>query len=202
MTMGKHVRRIAVGYCLLYLHVKFNGWDLLPNFVGWALFYRAIPALREERPKVLLLKHFALVLGLWAAVSWIPISPVEILELSWLPGVGLPGLVIQMMTLYFHFQFLTELAELAGAYQQRMARQDHREKLLRARTGVTVLQTASVLLAAVPYQRLPWEMGEWAETGLVFGLLLFTLVFCVTILRELFSLAGELDRLGQESAEN
>lgn len=198
MKLARDIRRVAVGYCLIYLNFTINGWDLLPNFVGWLLFYRAILALKERRPKVMLLKNFALVLGAWAVVEWLPFSLMEELSQSGLPGVGIPGLVLQMMALYFHFQFLTELAELAGTYPERM----DQETLLRARTGVTVLQTATVLVAAVPYQRLPDSLAEGVETLAALCLVALAVIFCVTIVRELFSLAKELDRLGTELPEN
>ena len=203
MTLGRNFRRIAVGYCLLYLHFKLNGFDLLPNFVGWVLFHRAILGLKEERPKLMLLKNFALALGAWSVVEWMPVSLTEELGLSGLPGVGLPGLVFQLMSLYFHFQFLTELAELAGTYQDELSRQDHRGSLLHARTGVTVLQTVSVLLAAIPFEHWLSEWNaEWVETLAAVGLLIFTLVFCVTIVWELFSLAKEMEQICPKTDKN
>ena len=193
--MGKYIRGAAVGYCLIFLNIKVNGLDLLPAFAGWLLLFWAICNLKEVRPKLALLQNFALVLTVWEFLYWFfPLSEIQELKLTSLPGVGVPGLVLQMMELYFDFQFLTELAELAVAYPELDP-----EKLLRARTGVTVLQTAMVLLAAVPYHWLPGRLAEGVEALAALSLVIFSLGFCVTIVRELFAMARELDRLDLET---
>ena len=178
--ISTQVRRVAWGYFFLYLDFNLNSISILPDFIGWILFCSAIQGLKEEQPKLALLEHFAVALGLWSVVGWLP------LELpAWL---NLPGLVFQLMGLYFHFQLLTELAQLAGRYQQAMVRKDHDRCVLRARTGTTVVQTAFVLTVAAP-------IPEGAMTATAVVMLLVQMGLCFYTMGELFSLANGLKRL-------
>lgn len=174
------VRRLAWGYFFLYVNFTLNGWNILPPFVGWLLFHRAIQGLKKGLPKLALLENFALVLCAWSVLEWLPV------ELpAWL---SLPGLVIQMMKLYFHFHLFTELAGLAGQWQEAMGRQDLPQRILKARTGTIVVQTAFVLSVSLP---IPASL----LTALAAAILFIHLGLCLYTMWVLFSLAGGLKGL-------
>lgn len=179
--ISAQVRRVAWGYFFLFLDFNLNSISILPDFIGWILFCSAIQGLKEEQPKLALLEHFAVALGLWSVVGWLP------LELpNWL---ALPQLVFRLMELYFHFQLLTELAQLAGRYQELMDRKDHAQCILWVRTGTTVVQTVLVLMVAAP-------ISEDILTAAAVVMLLFQVGLCFYTMGELFSLANGLKRLG------
>lgn len=182
--LSAQVRLVAWGYFFLYLNFNINGWNILPAFVGWYLFEKAIQGLKEEQPKLLLLENFCWVLLAWSVLEWLPL---DLDSQTWL---GLPGLVIQLMTMYFHFQLLTEVGELAGRYRDATPRKDHARCILKARTGAVVLQTALVLVMALPLTE------DWM-TAAAAVLLALQLGFCVYTMGELFSLAKGLEALAQ-----
>ena len=178
--VSAQVRRVAWGYFFLFLDFNLNSISILPDFIGWILFWSAIQGLKEEQPKLALLEHFAVALGLWSVVGWLP------LELpNWL---DLPQLVLRLMELYFHFQLLTELAQLAGRYQEITARKDHAQCILRARTGTIVVQTVLVLIVAAP-------VSEDILMAAAVVMLLAQVGLCFYTMGELFSLANGLKRL-------
>ena len=105
-------RRVFWGYFFLLLDFNFNLGSsatipLLPNVLGWFFLFRGVDTLSPARPSLALLSPFCTVLGVCSLAQFFP----------WLEGLS-PGwlsLLLAMMTLYTHFQLLTDLAALAEA---------------------------------------------------------------------------------------
>lgn len=173
--------KIAWAYVLLLVDLNLGSLNLLPNWAGYLLIGRAIPLLAEERRDLVLLKPFCLALGLWSAVDW----------LLTLFGLPLPELfqplnvVARVISIYFSFQLLSDLAALAERYQDGGWTLDRN---LRACRNVTAV------LSVVPFLPLPWENG--AVQVLAVLLVLFQFLVSLLILYYLFSL-----RKGFEAAE-
>jgi len=176
------VRRIAIGLLMIHLHLRVNGFDLLPDVLGWLQIVLAVwnPALEREQPKTVLLRGFALALGLW--------SLVELAE--WL-GLKLPGwtdpvsLILGLVSIYFYFQLLTELAQLAEKYPG--AGGDLSGTLRRERDWMTVLRTVSVLLMSL-------QLDEGLLTVVVLGVLAVQICCVLLVIAHLFVLAKGLER--------
>ena len=178
-TLARWTRIAAWGYLFLYLNLKINNWNLLPEWVGWVLLYFAVRGLKEEQPKLSLLEKFAAALGLWALLAWIPA-----LEL---PAWTAPAsLAFSLMGMYFHFQFLTELSQIARRYEDSFTRPGLAGGLLTARTWVVVIQTAVIVIGFLLPANL--EMAGF----LALPMLLVGVVFCIYIVVLLFRLSGQL----------
>ena len=143
-------RRVFWGYFFLLLdfNLNFNSdftIPLLPNFVGWIFLWRGVDALSSARPSLELLKPFCTALGLF----------------------------ISILTLYTHFQLLTDLAALA---EEMLDDGELAKRLRTSRTlfllGQTALYCYDLVLQAM---------------GLV--VLLAAVTFCVSVLL-LFQLWG------------
>lgn len=145
----------AWGYFFLSFDVNLNNVSVLPRFVGWLLLMSAIGKLSEERRDLALLRPLCVLLAVWDGVDWL---------LSW-GGGDLDGtilfleLLVAVAGLYFHFQFLTDMAALAERYQPEGEGLDQR--LRRRRTAYLVLTTAVTLTGDLA-QRFPGELWLWA----------------------------------------
>lgn len=103
-------RRVFWGYFFLLLDFNLNLGSavtipLLANCVGWIFLWRGVDALAPVRPSLDLLKPFCTALGVCALTQFVP--ALDSLLPGWL------SLFISMLTLYTHFQLLTDLASLA-----------------------------------------------------------------------------------------
>nr|WP_326184962.1 hypothetical protein [uncultured Oscillibacter sp.] len=159
-TLYDGVSHAAWGYFFLYFNINLGSINILPAFVGWLLFLSAINKLKEERRDLALLRPLGTLLAVWNAVDW----------LAACFGTSISGrfppldLIVAVAGMYFHFQFLTDCAALAAAYQQPEDGLDRR--LLHWRTVQTVLLTVATL-ALLAAERL----GEaWAYVSTALGL--------------------------------
>ena len=183
------VQYAAWAYFFLYLDINLNRFSLLPNAVGWYLLSRAVTALEEENAalrrenailKAWALKQYAFLLPAWdlSQFSWL---------LSWL------ALAVELTTLYFHFQFLTDLADIAARHAGETGR-DFSPALLRARTVVTVLSTAASVLFYLGVD----SSGPLSSFSIALTLFLLVVlvvqILCTTVL--LFRFSSALRRAG------
>lgn len=129
-------RRVFWGYFFLLLDFNLNlGSDvtipLLANVIGWVFLWRGVDILSSARPSLGLLKPFCTALGVCALTQFVP--SLDGLIPGWL------SLFISILTLYTHFQLLTDLAALA----QEVLGEGRRVKRLRtARTLIVAAKTA------------------------------------------------------------
>lgn len=102
----------AYFFILLNFHLSFQlssdlvfALQLLPTSLGWWLLGRAAEEGAAWRPSLKLLSPFCLGLAVWSVQQFVPT-----LE----PHIPAPlSLVAGVVTLYTHFQFLTDLSALA-----------------------------------------------------------------------------------------
>lgn len=167
----------AWGYFFLHFDFNLGPVSLLPRFVGWLLLLSAIAALQGERRELGLLRPLGILEALWSGADWL---------LSWFGG-SVEGhflfleLLMAVVTLYFHFQFLTDLAVLAERYQPEKGTLAHR--LRSRRTGYTLLLTAISLTDALS-GLVPWR--GWGPV--MVGEALVGCVVAVMIMANLFEL--------------
>ena len=167
----------AWGYFFLHVDFNLNNVSIFPRFVGWLLLLSACGKLSGERRDLALLRPLSDLLAAWYALDWL---------LSW-GGGGVNGhilfldLLAAVAGLYFHFQFLTDMAALAEQYQPEGAGLDG--KLRRRRTLYVVLITLFSLLGNL-LAALPEHWGE----GIAMGMLLTALIAAILIMAALFRL--------------
>ena len=128
-------RRAFWGYffVLLNFNLTFNNvfaLPLLPNSVGWWLLARVCREGKELRPSLGLLRPFCLALAVWNVQQFFPTLESRI--------PGLVSLLVGLVSLYTHFQLLTDLAALAD---QALPGGEHGHKLRSARTVMVVIST-------------------------------------------------------------
>ena len=172
------VKLIAWGYILIYLHFNLGTLDILPNWLGYVLMLQALPALSEEERSANLLRPLGTSLVVWEAVLWAAaVFGIDIQTGTVGTIFNIVGYVITVISMYFHFQLLTNLANAAEKYECSQSR-----RIIRLRTVNTVL----LLVLNLP---LPWYEIEAVAVILLIAMLIVTIWQCCV----LFSLKKELE---------
>ena len=167
----------AWGYFFLTFDFNLNNVSVLPRFVGFYLLFSAIGKLSGERRDLNLLRPLCILLTGWSGLDWL---------LSWLGGdveghILFLDLLVTVVTLYFHFQFLTDMAALSECCQPE---DDNLASRIRGhRTAFTLLITVFGLMANLT-PVLPWE---WWAGMIGFGALI-TCIVALMIMMDLFHL--------------
>ena len=170
------ISKAAWGYFFLYFNINFNNVSILPSFVGYLLFLSAIKLLKEEERELSLLHTLGVIMALWTGVEW----------LASFVGLNLEGMwqfidiIISLVNLYFHFQFLTNLASIAAKYQPEGYELD--AKLLRYRTLQTVMLSAIEVI--ICFQ--PWLSEVWTVISIC--MLIVYLIAGICLMKALFDL--------------
>ena len=103
--------KIAWGYVFLHLNFNLNTLNLLPNWVGYLLFFSAIVLLGDQLRDLTLLKPFCILLGARELADWLAMFATG---QTLMGQFFLLDALLTCIGLYFHFQLLTDLAILAG----------------------------------------------------------------------------------------
>ena len=170
------VSRAAWGYFFLYFNINLGSINLLPEFAAFLLFLSSIKLLASERRDLALLRPLGIFLTVWHLAKWI----LAILGITLGGVVSILDLIVSLVSLYFHFQLITDFAALADKYQA--PGQELDKSLLRWRTCQTVLLTLSTLMA-YPAQWLP----DWWQY-LILCLTVICLIACICFMAALFRL--------------
>lgn len=166
------IKKIALGYMFLHINFHLNTINILPNWVAYILFVQALPALGEEEESANLLKPLGILLGVLEGIYWI--------NTGFLGGefpTGVIDIITSVLSLYFHFQLLTNLADIAHKYEC-----SQEKKLLTLRTVKTILTTVITITNT-------FLIVNWAIYVIVIVLLAITIWICSII----FSLKNELE---------
>ena len=175
--MYRGLSHAAWGYFLLHIDFNLGTVSILPKFVGYLLLLSAIGKLSGERRDLALLRPLCILLAVWNGVDWL---------FSWMgadPDKLCPPLniVISVAWLYFHFQFLTDMAALAEQYQPEGDNLDQR--LISRRTAYIVLTTVAFIILYLPVGRFEEQRGY-----AVAALAVVLLVVAVFIMKSMFDL--------------
>lgn len=167
----------AWGYFLLTFDFNINTVSILPRFAGFYLLFSAIGKLSAARRDLALLRPLCILLTGWSGIDWL---------LSWRGGdieghILFLDLLVTVVTLYFHFQFLTDMAALAEAYQSDDG--NLASRIRSRRTAYTLTVTVIALLGTLS-QALPWE---WWPGIIVFAALIACVVGLM-VMADLFRL--------------
>lgn len=173
------VKQIAWGYVFIYINLNLGNLNLLPAWLGFILIGLALPEIGKQEPSAFLLRGFSWGLAAYHGAVWLA----DLFDLE----VNLPWIwmIVQVITLYYHFQLLTNLAQTA----ENFGLQKQAKNLRMLRTCQTILVTAlgfgQLITANV-------RLG----TGVILVMGCLLLVFLIIILIVLFSYAGDLRRAG------
>ena len=98
----------AWGYFLLLFNFEINGFNLLPEFLGYALFFWALEHFAGTGPDWAGLKSLCLFLLIYNLLNYVQI-------IDALPVGMFVIMLAAVAQIYFHFQFLSGVAELAAS---------------------------------------------------------------------------------------
>ena len=174
------VKQIAWGYVLLHVNINLGTLNILPNWLGYVLMLGALPILGEREPSALLLRPLGILLAIWESVIW----TLTIFGVSFDSTVL--SIIAAAVSLYFHFQLLTNLADFA--------QQHHCPEQCR----ILHLRTARTLLITVFSLPVPWQRYE----GLTIGIVVVNLIVALWICSVLFSLRQSLEAEGAAPTES
>lgn len=136
--IGKAVEGVAVGYVFLHFDLNLFILNVLPDWLGYLAINQVLDVLEEEEPSASLLKPLAAILIAWEIISsLLSLTSTEI-------TLQVQETIVAVVSLYFHFQLLTNLAEIAKKWEYPKA-----QNILKLRTVRTLLIT----FVAMP---LPW----------------------------------------------
>lgn len=172
-------KQIAWGYVLLLVDIKLATLNILPNWLGYVLMLSALPILGESEPSALLLRPLGILLAILEGVNW----ALTIFGVSFDSTVL--SIIAAAVSLYFHFQLLTNLAELAERHNC-----PEQRRILHLRTVRTLLITVFSL-------PIPWTQYQ----GLTTGIAVINLIVALWICSVLFSLRRSLEADAQAAAE-
>lgn len=166
------VRWIAWGYVLIHINLNLGSVNILPNWLGYCLILQALPVLGEEEPSALLLRPLGILLALWEGAVWL----LTILEIN-LGGFLIDAIAVSI-SLYFHFQLLTNLADFA-------------EKNGLPTKSLLILRTVQTVLITMLAFPIPWEQsGSLIAVMVIVGIVIAIWICCI-----LFSFAEETKEL-------
>ena len=136
-TLSSAIKKIAISYILIYLHINISVIDILPDWLGYFLIVSVLPVLSQKEKSAQLLKPFGIAIGIWNIVEWLlKIAGDEL-------NFYVVSLVFSIITIYFHFQLITNIAALD-------IEETKKKRLLNLRTATVILHTVLTLSLLVP----------------------------------------------------
>lgn len=142
-SLSEAVSCVAWGYVFLHLDFNLGGINVLPDWACYALVLHALPGLARAERSALLLRPLAIILLAVDALMW----ALQIFGAA--PDLYIVSALSTVLALYFHFQLLTNVADIARIDPQRS------RSVLRLRNFRTVFVT----LLALPW---PPEALSWS----------------------------------------
>ena len=133
------------GYFFLYFDINLGTISILPSFVGYILFLKAIDLLEEEERELSLLKTLGLILVTWNVVEWLAKCVGYSFGNKW----QFVTLIAGLLNMYFHFQFLTNIASIAIKHQEENCAYD--KTLLSCRTIQTLMLTVFLVVTNLSF---------------------------------------------------
>ena len=171
LTFSMAVKKIAWAYVLIHSAINLGVIDILPDWLGFYFMLVAIRKLREEEESMGLLEPLVKILIAWNAIIWG--SRFIGWDLSLFPF----AIVISVIGIYFHFQLLTNIANIAEKHGS-----DRGKGFLVVRTVETLINTVLTIMLYLKISE-GWMM--------VFAIIAF--VGVIWICATLFGLAKELE---------
>jgi len=153
------IGHIGWGYIFMYLNVNLGTIDILPSWAGYLFILSALPVLSEYEKSAALLRNLAILLTGWAVLEWV----MAIFGITSAAGsmgtlINIAATIIGVVSIYFHFQMLTNLAEIAG----QLGLDERKERLLKLRTVNTILHTILAIFSSLAFL----QAFMWLTLGL------------------------------------
>lgn len=188
-ALSSAIKKIAISYIFIYFHINISVIDILPDWLGYFMIVSALPMLSEKEQSAQLLRNFGIAIGIWNIIEWV----LKITGAQW--NFTLLSLLFSIIIIYFHFQLITNIANLD-------IEQSKRKRLLVLRTTTVILHT---LLALSLY--MPIIQDEEVYTYILMFMGIPQVIICIWIAGELFGLSKtmkekEISVLTEDSHES
>ena len=162
--LSQALRKIFWGYIFLYFDINLGTISILPKWIGYIFFYQAIrDCIEEEEESAKLLKPICMILAIYQLINWFMV----------IFGLGIDILILSelfaVIALYFHFQFLTNLANIADKYSCPIT-----NTLMSLRTIHTVMMT--ILTFTLHFNEI-----EWLSLMIMVAQVFITIFICYVI---------------------
>lgn len=175
-TLSSAIKKVAISYILIYLHINISVIDILPDWLGYFLIVSVLPVLSQKEKSAQLLKPFGIALGVWNIFEWVlKIAGTEL-------NLTIINIVFSIITIYFHFQLITNIAALDIEDRKK-------KRLLDLRTATVILHTVlriSVLIPSVI------SVDNEIYSYIMMFLLIPQLIICFWISGELFIISKSM----------
>ena len=175
-TLSSAIKKIAISYILIYLHVNISVIDILPDWLGYFLIVSVLPIISEKEKSAQLLKPFGIAIGIWNIFEDVMKIAGDELNLTVI------SLVFNVVTIYFHFQLITNIANLD-------IEEAKKKRLLNLRTATVLLHTVTSLALLVPTM---FDIDYEIYSYFVIVMLIPQLVICFWISFELFKISKDM----------
>lgn len=139
--------QILIGYVLVFFHITINGFDLLPDFIGYALIFIGLGRLAAESENFAKARPWALGMSLWCAVA-VLLPPVGIMQSD---GMGVAWVALSCLVvcvaLYLQYHIVCGVCDL----ERLVGRELGGLRLLQVWKVVALLETTALVLLRVPH---------------------------------------------------
>lgn len=184
-TLSSAIKKIAISYILIYVHVNISVIDILPDWLGYFLIVSVLPVISEKEKSAQLLKPFGIAIGVWNILETI----LSLMGAEW--NLTIISLVFNVVTIYFHFQLITNIANLD-------IEEAKKKRLLNLRTATVLLHTVTSLALLVPTL---FDIDYEIYSYFVIVMLIPQLVICIWISFELFKISKDMKEKEVELSE-
>ncbi len=138
------LRKIALGFIILTFHIDIEGFSVIPTFLGYYMFAKAIETLSEEERELKLLYKMSDLLFYYQFIYWFAIFVATIAELD-IAFLQPIDLIFAVINIYYQFQLLTNLSSVAKKHSPETT---HSKMLKGCRTLQTLILTMLNILNA------------------------------------------------------
>lgn len=175
-TLSSAIKKVAISYIFIYFHIHISVIDILPDWLGYFMIVSALPVLSEKEQSAQLLRPFGIAIGIWNIINWV----LEITDAQW--NLTLIRILFSIVTIYFHFQLITNIATLD-------IEQSKRKRLLILRTLTVLLHTLLTLSLFIPT-----TIDNEVYSYILIFIAIPQIAICFWIAGELFGLSKTMER--------
>ncbi|MBE6039047.1 MAG: hypothetical protein E7218_07625 [Anaerofustis stercorihominis] len=167
------MKKVAWAYVFLHFHLNIMNLDIFADWWGFILILKAIDVFKHTEPSTELLRPIGVALAIIEGVQW----GMNFLQIS--VEFYVFEIIYAVISLYFHFQLLTNIADIALRYGCEEERKIRR---------FVVIRTISIAAISMP---LDWVDYEWLIYVITGTQLIITVWTCILLFCLSESLAEE-----------
>ena len=183
-ALSSAIKKIAISYIFIYFHINISVIDILPDWLGYFMIVSALAVISEKEQSAGLLRPFGIAIGVWNIIEWV----LKITGAQW--NFTLLSLLFSIIIIYFHFQLITNIANLD-------IEQSKRKRMLLLRTITVILHTLLALSLCAPI-----ALDEEVYTYILIFMGIPQIIICFWIAGELFGLSRSMKDKENEEYES